>query len=195
MSGVLVSLNGRTESAATIISSDVTNALGFAPYNSTNPSGYITSSEAPVQSVIGNTGAITAAQIASAIGTLVTRNQSVNAITSSTGVTLSAAQMIGGWIIRDGSPTGGITDSFDTAANLATAYNSNDLQVGSSFLMGIVNNFGQTLTVSVSSSTGVTFQGTDTINSNNSRVFLGVFTDVTAGSQAATITSLFSAGV
>ena len=195
MSGVLVSLNGRTESAATIISSDVTNALGFVPYNSTNPSGYITSSEAPVQSVIGNTGSSTASQIAAAIGTLVSRNQTISTITSSTGVVLSASQMVGGWIIRNGSPTSGITDNFDTAANLASAYNSNDLQIGSSFIIGISNNLGQTLTVSAASSTGVTLQGEGNINASNTRVFLGVFTDVTSGSQAVTITSLFSAGV
>lgn len=46
-----------------ITSSDVTTALGFTPYNSTNPSGYVNATQAanaaPVQSVNGNTGAVT----------------------------------------------------------------------------------------------------------------------------------------
>jgi hypothetical protein len=41
-----------------ITSSQVTTALGFTPYNSTNPSGYITSAGAPVTSVNGQTGAV-----------------------------------------------------------------------------------------------------------------------------------------
>jgi hypothetical protein len=41
-----------------ITSAQVTNGLGFTPYNATNPTGYITSSGAPVQSVAGRTGAV-----------------------------------------------------------------------------------------------------------------------------------------
>ena len=45
-----------------INSSDVTNALGFTPYNSTNPNGYVNASgaasAAPVQSVNGKAGAV-----------------------------------------------------------------------------------------------------------------------------------------
>jgi len=42
VSGGVTSFNTRT-GAVTLSSSDVTTALGFTPYNSTNPSGYITS--------------------------------------------------------------------------------------------------------------------------------------------------------
>ena len=46
-----------------INSTDVTNALGFTPYNATNPSGYVNASgaadAAPVQSVNGQTGTVT----------------------------------------------------------------------------------------------------------------------------------------
>lgn len=54
----VASYNGR---AGTVVSqsSDVTGALGFTPYNSTNPSNYIAAASAPVQSVNGRTGAIT----------------------------------------------------------------------------------------------------------------------------------------
>ena len=42
-----------------INSTDVTTALGYTPYNSSNPNNYITAAQAPVQSVNGQTGAIT----------------------------------------------------------------------------------------------------------------------------------------
>ena len=193
MSGVLVSFQGRTSSQAVLESTDVTDALGYTPYNATNPNNYIDAAGAPVQSVVGATGAITASQIASAIGTLVSRNQSVATVSSATGVTLSAAEMVGGWILRTGAATGAITDTTDTAANLVSAYNASDTQVKSSFLMGINNTTGQVLTLAAG--TGVTLSGTMTINPSNTRVFLGVFTDVTSGSEAVTLTSLFTAGV
>ena len=40
-------------------SSNITTALGYTPYNATNPNNYITSAQAPVQSVSGKTGAVT----------------------------------------------------------------------------------------------------------------------------------------
>ena len=62
--GTLSSLNvsgGITASSlsGSITSGQVTAGLGFTPYNASNPSGYISSSGAPVQSVAGRTGAIT----------------------------------------------------------------------------------------------------------------------------------------
>lgn len=50
------------QNAITLQSSQVTNALGFTPYNATNPANYITSAGAPVQSVAGRTGAVTLVQ-------------------------------------------------------------------------------------------------------------------------------------
>jgi collagen type VII alpha len=44
--------------AGSLTSSQVTTGLGFTPYNATNPSAYITSAGAPVQSVFGRTGAV-----------------------------------------------------------------------------------------------------------------------------------------
>lgn len=57
--GGVTSFNTRT-GAITLLSSDVTGALGFTPYNATNPAGYITSAGAPVQSVFGRTGTVVA---------------------------------------------------------------------------------------------------------------------------------------
>ncbi len=53
------SFNGRT-GAITLTSSDVTTALTYTPYNSTNPSNYITSAQAPVQTVFGRSGTVVA---------------------------------------------------------------------------------------------------------------------------------------
>jgi hypothetical protein len=53
------SFNGRT-GAITLTSSDVTTALTYTPYNSSNPSNYITSAQAPVQTVFGRSGAVVA---------------------------------------------------------------------------------------------------------------------------------------
>ena len=66
---VTVDAKGRVTSGAALGSSDVTGALGFSPYNATNPLGYITSAGAPVQSVFGRTGAVTltAADLTSAL--------------------------------------------------------------------------------------------------------------------------------
>lgn len=51
------SYNGRT-GAVVPQTADVTTALGYTPYNATNPAGYITAATAPVTSVFGRTGAV-----------------------------------------------------------------------------------------------------------------------------------------
>jgi len=60
--GGVTSFNTRT-GAVTLGSSDVTGALGFTPYNASNPSGYITSSG----SITGNAGTATTLQTARTI--------------------------------------------------------------------------------------------------------------------------------
>jgi len=55
------SFNSRT-GPVSLSSTDVTNALTFTPYNATNPASYITSAQAPVQSVAGRTNAVTLSQ-------------------------------------------------------------------------------------------------------------------------------------
>jgi hypothetical protein len=61
--GGVTSFNTRT-GAVTLSSGDVTTALGFTPYNATNPSGYITGSG----SITGNAATATALQTARTIG-------------------------------------------------------------------------------------------------------------------------------
>lgn len=51
----VTTFNGRT-GGVSLGPSDVTTALGYTPYNSTNPSGYLTAATVPVKSVNGQTG-------------------------------------------------------------------------------------------------------------------------------------------
>jgi len=60
---VTVDAKGRVTTGASLASSDVTTALGYTPYNSTNPNGYITSSG----SISGNAATATALQTARTI--------------------------------------------------------------------------------------------------------------------------------
>ncbi len=85
-SGGVASFNTRT-GAVTLSSGDVTGALGFTPYNSTNPSGYITSSG----SITGNAATATTASTANALNS--GNSYSVVNLTASgtiTGATVSA---------------------------------------------------------------------------------------------------------
>lgn len=63
------SYNGRT-GAVVAQSSDITTALGYTPYNASNPSNYVTAATAPVVSVFGRTGAVTllSADVTTALG-------------------------------------------------------------------------------------------------------------------------------
>ena len=60
---VTVDAKGRVTVGASLASSDVTTALGFTPYNSTNPSGYITSSG----SITGNAATASSSPLLSAL--------------------------------------------------------------------------------------------------------------------------------
>jgi hypothetical protein len=73
---ITVDAKGRATSGGSIASSDVTTALGFTPYNATNPSGYITSSALSGYLPLGGgtlTGALAVGGDLSATGILYTR--------------------------------------------------------------------------------------------------------------------------
>lgn len=55
---VTVNAKGLVTQGSALASADVVAALGYTPYNATNPSAFITASQAPVQSVFGRTGAV-----------------------------------------------------------------------------------------------------------------------------------------
>lgn len=188
MSGVVSSVNGR-DGAVKINRSDVVNALGFTPYNNTNPDKYVNSSTAPVRSVAGFTGDISESQIARALDFII-RHQSVAHVKDTTNVVLTASQMIKGFIIRTG-PDSAFTDKIDTAANLVDGYA--DAVNGSSFITVINNSSSHQLTLSPD--TGVTLVGSPVIAGTNSVLFLCVIEDITSGSESVTITRMLSGGI
>jgi hypothetical protein len=106
------SFNTRT-GAVTLTSGDVTTALGFTPYNSTNPSNFITSAGAPVQTVAGRTGAVVLANTdISGLGTMSTHNATAIAVTGGT---------INGTTIGATTPS---TGAFTTLAVISQTLNS-----------------------------------------------------------------------
>jgi hypothetical protein len=99
----VTSVAGRT-GAVTLQSGDITGALGFTPYNSSNPSNFITAGGAPVQSVAGRAGAVTltTSDVAEASGLYFTNPRAIAApltgfsagagVVSATDSVLSAVQ-------------------------------------------------------------------------------------------------------
>ena len=104
------SFQGRT-GAVTLASSDVTGALGYTPYSSGNPSGYVTASTAPVTSVNGQTGAVTV----TASGTY-----SLPAASATTrgGITVGANLSINGDVLSAAAPTPAYTLPVASASTL-----------------------------------------------------------------------------
>jgi hypothetical protein len=107
--------------------------------------------------------------------------------TTAAAITMTAAQILGGLILRD--PNGaGRADLVPTAAALVAAIPG--AGVGSAFEFTIRNTADAAETITVTTNTGVTLSGTMTIAQNNSKRFVAVFTNVTLGSEAVTVYSL-----
>ena len=103
--------------------------------------------------------------------------------------TYNAAELIGGLILRD--PAGADrTDTISTAALLVAAMPG--AIVGSSFRVTVRNTADAAETITVAAGTGITLSGTATIAQNNTKEFLIVLTNVTSGSEAATMYSIGS---
>lgn len=98
-----------------ITSGNVTTALGFTPYNATNPANYITSAGAPVQSVAGRTGAVVLAQ-ADISGLTVSSTPTFAAVTATGLITANSGTT--GLVTIGGDANGGIEVG---ASNRATA--------------------------------------------------------------------------
>ncbi len=91
-------------------------------------------------------------------------------------LTLTAAQLLGGLILRD--PAGGArTDTTPTAALLIAAITQ--AKTGNSFEFTIRNTAGAAETITVAAGSDVTLSGTMTIAQNNSKRFLAVVTSGT----------------
>lgn len=110
----------------------------------------------------------------------------VSTVTTAGAATFTAAQILGGLILRD--PTGANrADLVPTAANLVAALPG--AVVGSSFEFTIRNDADAAETITLTTNTGATMSGTMTIAQNNSKRFLVVLTNVTAASEAYTVYS------
>lgn len=111
----------------------------------------------------------------------------VTTVTDAGVVAYTAAQMLGGLILRD--PAGaGRADTVDTAANIVAAFPN--AIVGSSFRFIVRNDADAAETITVSTAAGITLSGTMTIAQNNSKEFLVRLDNVTSGAEAATVYSL-----
>lgn len=119
------------------------------------------------------------------IGGNVFKKTTVTTSTTAGAVTYTAAQILGGLILRD--PNGsGRSDVTPTATLIVAAIP--DAKVGSSFEFTIRNTADAAETITVTAGTGVTLSGTMTIAQNNTKRFLAVVTSVT--SPAVTVYSL-----
>lgn len=111
----------------------------------------------------------------------------VSTIATAGAGTYTAAQVVGGLILRD--PAGADrTDTTGTAAEIL-ALITNPI-VGSSFEFTVRNTADAAETITVAGGSGITDSGTMTIAQNNTKRFKLVFTNVTAASEAATLYSL-----
>lgn len=100
-------------------------------------------------------------------------------------VTFTAAEVLGGLILRD--PNGGArADLVPTAASLYAELGSPVKIVGLSFDFTIRNTADAAETITLTTNTGMTMSGTMTIAQNNSKAFRVVFTNA----SAATVYSL-----
>lgn len=107
------------------------------------------------------------------------------AVSGTTGATLLVAQLLTGLIYRTG-PTAAYGDTIDTAANIVGAIPN--AQVGMGFEFTLVNTVAFANTIAAG--TGVTLAGVTAVSASASRRFLLELTNVTAASEAVTLTGL-----
>lgn len=114
-------------------------------------------------------------------------NVTVSTLTTAGAVTYTAAQLLGGLVLRD--PNGSArTDVLPTAELLIAAIPG--VAVGASFECDLRNTADASETITVSAGTGGTTSGTMTVAQNNGKRFRIVVTDATVGEAAYTIYSL-----
>jgi hypothetical protein len=113
----------------------------------------------------------------------------VTTLTTAGVVALTAAQLLGGLILRD--PAGaGRADTVPAAADIVAAIPNAAVGVSFEFTIRNTADAAETITVTQDAGSTVTLSGPMTIAQNNSKRFLAVLTNVTAGSEAVTIYSL-----
>jgi hypothetical protein len=108
--------------------------------------------------------------------------------TQSTTATLSAAQLLGGFI--NSAPAGAITLTLPTAANMIAGMPG--CKVGDRFRTAIENTAGGANTITLAAG-GATLRGGTSIAQNKSAILEGVITNVGAGTEAYTVYSVVGA--
>jgi hypothetical protein len=111
----------------------------------------------------------------------------VTTLTTASNLTLTAAQILGGLILRDPNAAGR-TDTLPTAALLVAAIPG--CQIGSAFEFTIRNDSGGANTITVAAGSGGTTKGTMTVAQNNMKRFAVVMTAVATGSETYDVYSL-----
>jgi hypothetical protein len=114
----------------------------------------------------------------------ITQKTVVTTISTAGAVTFTAAEIMGGLILRN--PNGAArADLLPTAADIIAAIDN--AKVGDSFEFIVRNTAGAAETITITTNTGLTLSGTMTIDQNNSKRFLVVVT-------AATTVTVYSLG-
>ena len=111
-------------------------------------------------------------------------------ISTAANVTLTAAQLLNGLILRDGNG-GARTDTLPTAALLVEAIQG--AMVGTSFYLEFRNTTSTAVAITLAAGTGCTISGTATVAQLNGKSLLINLTNVTPGSEAYTVYSLGTA--
>jgi hypothetical protein len=111
------------------------------------------------------------------------------AVANAAGQTLTAAAVVGGTILRSGAAA--VSDTLPTAALLVAALPN--VAAGTTIELVIRNNNSGTLTLVAGS--GITLEGTTTIATANARKYAVRFINVTAGSEAVTVSGLMTGAV
>lgn len=107
-------------------------------------------------------------------------------VTTAGAETYTAAELVGGMILRD--PNGGaVTDTFPTAALLVALLNPG---VNTGFDFALRNTANAAETITVQAGAGGTLSGVATIDQNNTKEFRVVFTNVSPGAETYTVFSL-----
>jgi hypothetical protein len=128
-------------------------------------------------------------QVSGKVGNSLAQNISTTSISTAGAGTWTAEAIASGLIVRTG-PSEGYTDTTATAAQLVAAFPG--AKVGDTFEFTVVNGVAQACTVTGGS--GVTGAGTVNISASKIKRYLGIFTNVSAGTEAVTLRSLGELG-
>lgn len=109
-------------------------------------------------------------------------------VANAAGVTITAAQLLGGIIIRSGAAA--VSDTLPTAAALVALVPG--AAIGDTFDVTIQNGNSGLLTIVTGA--GITLTGTTTVTNANTRKYALRFTNVTPGSEAAILYGLMASG-